>query len=81
LFGVPGFSPSLDVQTDEQKSILLGQLSEKSGLNQQFALQCLEGNGWDLERAWANFMELKVRCLLVPFPFLSPFNSDPLHPV
>ncbi len=33
----------------------------RTGLNVNFAMQCLEGNGWDLERAVANFLEVKVR--------------------
>lgn len=48
-------------QTDAQKEDLVKQFSQRSGLIVPFTIQCLEGNGWDLERAWANFVELKVR--------------------
>ncbi|KAL7410415.1 hypothetical protein BDY24DRAFT_399683 [Mrakia frigida] len=45
--------------SDQDKEILISQFSQKSGLNVAFSYQCLEGNGWDLERAWVNFLELK----------------------
>jgi hypothetical protein len=57
-------------QTDEAKQLLIAQFSEKSRLNAAFSFQCLEGNGWDLDRAWINFIELKVRPLLCPSPLL-----------
>lgn len=49
------------MQTDAQKEALVQQLAERSGLIVPFTIQCLEGNGWDLDRAWANFLELKAQ--------------------
>jgi len=36
-------------------------VSSQTGLNTAFAVQCLEGNGWVMERALTNFEELKAR--------------------
>lgn len=55
------------VQTDAEKEIRVTQFADKSGLTVPLTVQCLEGNGWDLDRAWLNFLELKVRCHSVPF--------------
>ena len=37
------------------------QFQTQTGLNVQFAGQCLEANEWDPTRALANFNELRVR--------------------
>jgi nuclear RNA export factor len=39
------------------------QVMQRTGLNVKFSVDCLEGNGWDLERAVANFEQVKVRSL------------------
>ena len=36
------------------------QVMHRTGLNVKFSVDCLEGNGWDLERAVANFEQVKV---------------------
>ena len=38
------------------------QVCARTGLNVKFAVDCLTGNGWDLEKAVNNFNEVKV-CL------------------
>ncbi|CED84783.1 mRNA export factor TAP/MEX67 [Phaffia rhodozyma] len=55
---VAGSAPPT-VLTDAEKEIRVSQFAEKSGLTIPFTVQCLDGNGWDLDRAWINFMELK----------------------
>ena len=47
-------------QPEPQRS-LVQQICQQTGLNVQFAIQCLEGNGWDIGRALANFEQVKVR--------------------
>lgn len=37
------------------------QICQRTGLNVEYAVQCLEGNAWDVERAVANFEQVKVR--------------------
>jgi nuclear RNA export factor len=41
------------------------QVCQRTGLNVQFAVECLEGNGWDIERAIMNFEQVKVNLLLL----------------
>ncbi|OCH95422.1 NTF2-like protein [Obba rivulosa] len=43
---------------EPQRSLVM-QICQRTGLNVAFAVQCLEGNGWDLERAVANFEQVK----------------------
>lgn len=42
------------------------QFSQRTGLNVKFTVDCLEMNGWDLERAAANFEQVKVCILSFP---------------
>lgn len=42
------------------------ELSTRTGLNAGYSIQCLEGNGWDPQKALANFEAVKVcLCLCV----------------
>jgi TAP C-terminal domain len=36
------------------------QVMHRTGLNVKFSVDCLEGNGWDFERAVTNFEQVKV---------------------
>lgn len=45
----------------EQQRVLVMEVSTRTGLVTQYAGQCLEGNGWDLTRALANFEEVKAQ--------------------
>ena len=47
------------MQPEPQRSLVL-QISQRTGLNVRFAVDCLEGNGWVLEKALANFEQVKV---------------------
>lgn len=47
------------------------QICQRTGLNVEYAVQCLEGNAWDVERAVANFEQVKVR----DFDFSYAFRS------
>jgi hypothetical protein len=42
-----------------QRPLVL-QICSRTGLNVKFAMDCLTGNGWDLDRAVGNFNEVKV---------------------
>jgi TAP C-terminal domain len=42
-----------------QRPLVL-QICSRTGLNVKFAVDCLTGNQWDLDRAVANFNEVKV---------------------
>lgn len=39
----------------------MARLCQQTGLNVKFAVDCLQQNGWDHERAVANFEQVKVR--------------------
>ena len=44
-------------------------------MNVKFAIDCLQNNEWDVDRAFTNFEQVKVRCylfiLLLSFKFLT----------
>ncbi|KAI0690620.1 hypothetical protein BC835DRAFT_1363567 [Cytidiella melzeri] len=44
---------------EPQRSIVQ-QVCQRTGLNVRFAVECLEGNGWDIERAVVNFEQVKA---------------------
>lgn len=56
------FIHMFSLQPEPQRS-LVQQVCQRTGLNVPFAIQCLEGNGWDFARAIANFEQVKVRSL------------------
>ncbi|KZV95386.1 NTF2-like protein [Exidia glandulosa HHB12029] len=45
----------------EHQRVLVMEVSARTGLVTQYAGQCLEGNGWDLGRALANFEQVKAQ--------------------
>lgn len=49
-------------QPEPQKSLVMEVLT-RTGLNLEYAVQCLESNAWDVGRAVANFEQVKVRSL------------------
>ncbi|KAH9926825.1 hypothetical protein B0H21DRAFT_138066 [Amylocystis lapponica] len=59
-------SPPVQAQLQEtlapipepQRSMVL-QICQRTGLNVQYAVECLQGNNWDIERAVANFEQVK----------------------
>jgi hypothetical protein len=55
------------------------QICTRTHLNIQFAVDCLQNNGWDVERALANFEQVKVRDMtLLPFGTLTPYPQGTL---
>lgn len=48
------------LQPEPQRSLVM-QICQRTGLNVEYAVQCLEGNAWDVQRAVANFEQVKVR--------------------
>ena len=46
-------------QVEPQRGLIV-QIRQRTGLNVQFAVDCLQNNAWDLERAIANFEQVKV---------------------
>lgn len=51
-------SPTKEVDAST-KQTLAQSFSEKSGLNMEFSVKCLEANGWDFDKAAAFFSEAK----------------------
>ncbi|PCH44854.1 NTF2-like protein [Wolfiporia cocos MD-104 SS10] len=49
---------ALESIPEPQKSMVI-QICQRTGLNIQSGVQCLESNGWDIERAIANFEQVK----------------------
>lgn len=47
----------------EPQRIQVARLCQQTGLNVKFAVECLQQNGWDHERAVTNFEQVKVRLL------------------
>ncbi|KZT19800.1 NTF2-like protein [Neolentinus lepideus HHB14362 ss-1] len=46
-------------QIPEPQRTLVLQICQRTGLNVKFAVDCLQGNGWDFDRAVKNFEEVK----------------------
>ncbi len=55
-------------QPEPQRTMVVT-ICQRTGLNIKFAVDCLEGNGWDIERAVANFGQVKV-CTMLSFILL-----------
>jgi nuclear RNA export factor len=51
--------PALQALSEPQRSLVL-QLSARTNLTYAYAAQCLSENNWDVERAVANFEQIKV---------------------
>ena len=49
----------LRAQAEPQRGLIM-QICQRTGLNVQFAVDCLQNNAWDLDRAIANFEQVKV---------------------
>ena len=49
----------LPAQAEPQRGLII-QIRQRTGLNAQFAVDCLQNNAWDLDRAIANFEQVKV---------------------
>ncbi|KAF8220952.1 NTF2-like protein [Tricholoma matsutake] len=49
----------------EMQRPLVLQICARTSLNVKFAVDCLTGNGWDLDRAIANFNEVKVSSITI----------------
>jgi hypothetical protein len=45
---------------DERQRPFVTQLCQSTGLNVKYSVDCLQNNGWDQERAIANFEQVKV---------------------
>lgn len=45
---------------DAQKASLIAAVRQRTGMNAQFSELCLAQNGWDVERAVANFEEIRA---------------------
>jgi nuclear RNA export factor len=54
----------LRAQAEPQRGLIV-QICQRTGLNAQFAVDCLQNNAWDLDRAIANFEQVKVSGPLV----------------
>ncbi|CAE6480696.1 unnamed protein product [Rhizoctonia solani] len=65
---VPAPMPSMEMapmdpilaDLSEPQRALMAECAGRTGLNGQYSRMCLEGNGWDLAKALANFEELKA---------------------
>ncbi|KAH9928646.1 uncharacterized protein B0H18DRAFT_999876 [Fomitopsis serialis] len=54
----PSLQEMLATMPEPQRSLVM-QICQRTGLNFEYAVQCLEGNAWDVERAVANFEQVK----------------------
>ncbi|KAI3615783.1 mrna export receptor mex67 [Moniliophthora roreri] len=58
--GLPPDQQSALMTIPEPQRSLVVQVCARTRLNVRFAVECLTGNGWDLEKAIANFNEVKA---------------------
>lgn len=50
---------TLSTFSEPQRS-LIAQIGQRTGLNVKYAVDCLQNNGWDMDRAVANFEQVKA---------------------
>ncbi|EJD06393.1 NTF2-like protein [Fomitiporia mediterranea MF3/22] len=55
----PEVQAMLGTIPDSQRRLVV-QISQRTGLNVKFSYDCLENNGWDIDRAVANFEQVKA---------------------
>ncbi|KAL1727844.1 hypothetical protein EV714DRAFT_253365 [Schizophyllum commune] len=55
----PAQQAALDAVPELQRPMVL-ELCRRSGLTVSYSVECLVGNSWDLDRAWANFEAVKA---------------------
>ncbi|THV01015.1 NTF2-like protein, partial [Dendrothele bispora CBS 962.96] len=78
----PDQQAALTAIPEPQHSMVV-QICARTGLNIKYAVECLTGNGWDVEKAVANFNEVKVglvpniliSCILCLSHFLSRLDT------
>ena len=51
--------PEASATLAPDREALIHAFSQQSGMNRTWAIMCLEPNGWDGERAWADFLSKK----------------------
>lgn len=54
------------------------QISQRTRLNVKFSVDCLAGNEWDLERAVANFEQVKVSIFSTSTPKANSLRTLPV---
>lgn len=54
----PQIQVALSAMPEPQRSLVMEVLT-RTGLNLEYAVQCLESNAWDVGRAIANFEQVK----------------------
>ncbi|THH09300.1 hypothetical protein EW145_g2122 [Phellinidium pouzarii] len=57
-FLAPEVQAQLNVIPEPQRSLVVT-VCQRTGLNVRFSVDCLDNNGWDIERAVANFEQVK----------------------
>ena len=57
------------VVDEATKKSLATSFSQKSGMNLEFSVQCLEQNNWDFDKAAVNFSEAKEKGIIPPEAF------------
>ena len=58
---------------DERQRPFVMQICQRTGLNVKYSVDCLQNNGWDEERAIANFEQVKVGWDIVCFGYVTDF--------
>lgn len=52
--------PTIPSTEQQQKEVIAGQLMEKTGMTMEYAVLCLDQTGWQLEAAYAAFLQNRV---------------------
>ncbi|EDQ88381.1 uncharacterized protein MONBRDRAFT_32915 [Monosiga brevicollis MX1] len=64
-------APAGGVPDQATQQMMVMQLSQMSGMNQQFSTDCLANNGWNYDAAVANFQQLQAGGQIPPQAFTS----------
>jgi nuclear RNA export factor len=58
--GPPAIAPAGAANEEAQKAALIAAVRQRTGMNANFSELCLSQNGWDVDRAVANFEEIRA---------------------
>jgi nuclear RNA export factor len=64
---------------DERQRPFVMQICQRTGLTVKYSVDCLQNNGWDQERAIANFEQVKVSWVIGCFGHLTDFYHRQIY--
>jgi hypothetical protein len=64
---------------DERQRPFVMQICQRTGLTVKYSVDCLQNNGWDQERALANFDQVKVGWAVASIGYFTDFSDREIY--